>query len=272
MKGVDKKKGKQPVVDLDEDDDDDMAAKRAITRWNRNEEILLAETWIEHSQDANIRKDQQDDVYWNPIMQDFNSQTTDPPRAKKSDADLVENAKTSYMERYGNKKFQYDHVWNILKNYPKWNAAEPIDEDNLLELFGPDPRERPAGKQWAPKNQISVDTSSAGGSTGRSTRGSQSESVSGVEDDISKFVKIRLDAHGIDMENSVTGSNTVKNHRLIGIASEVPGDIYYYAHQPPTLMKHLETNKNNDDATRLSPPVACTSTVLVSLSSLASQL
>ncbi|GJT80021.1 hypothetical protein Tco_1054363 [Tanacetum coccineum] len=54
MEGVDKKTGKQPVVDLDEDDDDDMTAKRAITRWNRNEEILLAETWIEHSQDALI--------------------------------------------------------------------------------------------------------------------------------------------------------------------------------------------------------------------------
>ncbi|GJW03980.1 hypothetical protein Tco_1562836 [Tanacetum coccineum] len=51
-----------------------------------------------------------------------------------------------------------------------------------------------------------------------------------VEDDIRETVKIHLDAHGIDMENSVTGSN-VKNH-------------------PPTLMKHLEMNKNNNDATR----------------------
>ncbi|GJX26596.1 hypothetical protein Tco_0232892 [Tanacetum coccineum] len=81
-----------------------------------------------------------------------------------------------------------------------------------------------------------------------------------VEDDISKFVKIRLDAHGIDMENSVIGSNTVKNHRLIGIASEVLGDIYYYAQQPPTLMKHLETNKNNDDATRV---LSCASLLLL---------
>ncbi|GJT48913.1 hypothetical protein Tco_0975070 [Tanacetum coccineum] len=155
--------GKQPVVDLDEGEDDDMAEKRTITRWNRNEEILLAETWIEHSQDANIGKDQQYDVYWNLIMEDFNSRTT-APRTKnmmmgkwtrmhsdcqmfnaiykhltrksgESDADLVENAKTSYMQRYGNKKFQYDHVWNILKNYPKWNAAEPIDGDNRLALI-----------------------------------------------------------------------------------------------------------------------------------------
>ncbi|GKA16019.1 hypothetical protein Tco_0695766 [Tanacetum coccineum] len=197
--------GKQPVVDLDEGDDDDMAAKRAITRWNRNEEILLAETWIEHSQDANIGKDQQDDVYWNLIMEDFNSRTIAPPHTKnmmmrkwtrmhgdcqrfnaiykhltrkseESDADLVENAKTSYMERYDNKKFLYDHVWNILKNYLKWNASEPIDEDNLQVFFRPDPRECPAGKQRAPKKQKSVDTSSAGGSTG----GSQSESVSGL--------------------------------------------------------------------------------------------
>ncbi|GJX87233.1 hypothetical protein Tco_0339247 [Tanacetum coccineum] len=97
-------------------------------------------------------------------------------KSEESDADLVENAKTSYMERYGNKKFMYDHVWNILKNYSKWNASEPIGEDNLQELFGPDSRECPAGKQRAPKNQKSVDTSSVGGST----RGSQSESISGL--------------------------------------------------------------------------------------------
>ncbi|GKC61041.1 hypothetical protein Tco_1088639 [Tanacetum coccineum] len=208
MEGVNKKKGKQPVVDLDEDDDDDMPGRRNLTRWNQNEEMLLAETWIEHSQDANIGKDQQDDVYWNLIMHDFNSRTKAPPRTKnmmtgkwtrmhgdcqrfnaiykhltrksgENDADLVENAKTSYLERCG-KKIQYPHVWNILKNYPKWNAAEPIDEDNLEELFGPDPRERPAGKQRASKKQKSCDTSSAGGSTGGSTGGSQSESISSL--------------------------------------------------------------------------------------------
>ncbi|GJV19598.1 hypothetical protein Tco_1368618 [Tanacetum coccineum] len=184
-----KKTGKQAVVDLDEGDDDNMAEKRAMTRWNRDEEILLAESWIEHSQDANIGKDQNEDVYWNLIMEDFNSRTESEPRTKnmmtgkwtrmhgdcqrfnaiykhltrksgESDADLVENAKTSYLQRYGNKKFQYVHVWNILKKFPKWNAAEPIDADNLQELFGPDPRERPAGKQRAPKKQKSVDTSS----------------------------------------------------------------------------------------------------------------
>ncbi|GJZ71259.1 hypothetical protein Tco_0635110 [Tanacetum coccineum] len=190
-----KRTGKQSVVDLDEDDEDDeMASRRTITRWNNNEEILLAESWIENSQDANIGKDQHDDIYWNLILSDFNSRTTAPPRTKnmmtgkwtrmhgdcqrfngiykhlnrksgESDVDLVENAKTTYIDRYG-KKILYPRVWNILKNYPKWDAAEPIDADNLEELFGPDPRERPAGKQRAPKKQKSVETTSAGGSTG----------------------------------------------------------------------------------------------------------
>nr|GEY89114.1 hypothetical protein [Tanacetum cinerariifolium] len=112
-----KKTRKQAVVELDEGDDDNMAEKRAMTRWNRDEEILLAESWIKHPEDANIRKDQNED---------------------------------------------------------------PIDVDNLQELFGPDPRERHAGKQRALKKQKSVDTSSARGSTGGSNGGSQSESVSSL--------------------------------------------------------------------------------------------
>ncbi|GJV39121.1 hypothetical protein Tco_1417561 [Tanacetum coccineum] len=144
-----KRTGKQSVVDLDEDDEnDEMASRRTITRWNNNEEILLAESWIENLKYANIEKDQHDDIYWNLILSDFNSRTTTPPRTKnmvtgkwirmhgdcqrfngiymhlnrksgESGADLVENAKTAYIDRY----------------------------DNLEELFGPDPRERPAGKQ-----------------------------------------------------------------------------------------------------------------------------
>ncbi|GKB25396.1 hypothetical protein Tco_0864797 [Tanacetum coccineum] len=46
--------------------------------------------------------------------------------------DLIETVKTIYLERVG-KKFLYPHVWKILKDYPKWDAAEPIDRDNLQE-------------------------------------------------------------------------------------------------------------------------------------------
>ncbi|GKB85588.1 hypothetical protein Tco_0957860 [Tanacetum coccineum] len=91
-------------------------------------------------------------------------------KSGENKADLIETVKTVYLERVG-KKFQYPHVWKILKEYPKWDTAKPIDGDNLQEVFGPDKRERPAGKQRDVKKQKSVETS---GSTG----GSQSESVS----------------------------------------------------------------------------------------------
>ncbi|GKA49830.1 hypothetical protein Tco_0742903 [Tanacetum coccineum] len=71
------------------------------------------------------------------------------------------------------KNFQIPSVWKILKEYPKWDAAEPIDGDNLQEVFGPDKRGRPAGKQRAVKKQKPVETSG-------STWGSQSESVSSL--------------------------------------------------------------------------------------------
>ncbi|GJU27844.1 Myb-like domain, Myb/SANT-like DNA-binding domain protein [Tanacetum coccineum] len=126
-----KRTGKQPVIELDEgDENEDMETRRLNICWNKKEEILLAEAWIEHSQDANIGKDQRDEIYWNKIS------TTE-------------------------------------KQYPKWDAAEPIDEDNLQEVFGPDKREHPAGKQHAVKKQKSVETS-------RSTGGSLSESVSSL--------------------------------------------------------------------------------------------
>ncbi|GJT01142.1 hypothetical protein Tco_0822311 [Tanacetum coccineum] len=93
-------------------------------------------------------------------------------KSSKNEAEHIENAKDTYMERSGNKKFQYLHAWNVLKSYPKWGAMEPIDEDNLAELFGPDPRARPTGKPRPGKKAKSMDTSSV--------RGSQSESLTRV--------------------------------------------------------------------------------------------
>nr|GEV95248.1 translocase of chloroplast 159, chloroplastic [Tanacetum cinerariifolium] len=97
----------------------------------RNNTHLLRTNRIRLPQDANIRKDQQDDVYWKLIMEDFNSRTTSDPRTKnmmsgkwtrmhddcqrfnaiykhltrkigESDANLVENPKTSFLQRYDN--------------------------------------------------------------------------------------------------------------------------------------------------------------------------
>ena len=200
-----KKTGKKPVIELDEGDDnvgnEDVETKRINIRWNEKEEILLAQAWIEHSQDANVGKDQKDELYWNKIYEDFQARTRGPARTKnmltgkwgrmhgdcqrfnayykqanrksgENEDDVIESVKTVYYERVG-RKFQYPSVWKILKSYPKWDAAEPIDGDNLEEMFGPDRRERPAGKQRAGKKQKSVSTS---GSTG----GSKSDSVTSI--------------------------------------------------------------------------------------------
>ncbi|GJX73896.1 probable E3 ubiquitin-protein ligase RHY1A, partial [Tanacetum coccineum] len=64
------------------DDDDDVEEKRVNTRWTSDEEISLTESWVEYSQNTNIGKDQSDDVFWNLIMQYFNTRTKSAPRTK----------------------------------------------------------------------------------------------------------------------------------------------------------------------------------------------
>ncbi|GJR50405.1 hypothetical protein Tco_1400926 [Tanacetum coccineum] len=86
--------GKQPIVDLDEDDDDDMPGRRNLTRWNKNEEMLLAETWIEHSQDANIRKDQQDNC---KELEFFMLDPSSLPPAKRA---IIEKKQAEIMKKY----------------------------------------------------------------------------------------------------------------------------------------------------------------------------
>ncbi|GJV45437.1 hypothetical protein Tco_1429973 [Tanacetum coccineum] len=88
-------------------------------------------------------------------------------KSEENEADLIETVKTVYLERVG-KKFQYPHVWKILKEYPKWDAAEPIDGDNLQVVFGLDKRERPAGKQHAGKNKNRLKRRGAPGEANRS--------------------------------------------------------------------------------------------------------
>ncbi|GJT68216.1 hypothetical protein Tco_1019696 [Tanacetum coccineum] len=99
--------GKQKVVELDEgDENEDKETMKLNTRWNDKEEILLAEAWIEHSQDADIRKDQRDEIYWNKIIEDFHNRTTDPANRKsgENEADLIKTVKTVYLERVDYKR------------------------------------------------------------------------------------------------------------------------------------------------------------------------
>ncbi|GJW84730.1 hypothetical protein Tco_0157875 [Tanacetum coccineum] len=147
-----KRTGKQPVVELDEgDENEDMETRRLNFRWNDKEEILLADAWIEHSSE-----------------------------------------------------------------YPKWDAAEPIDGDNLQEVFGPDKRERLAGKQRVGKKQKSVETS---GSTG----GSQSESVSSlVSQDYRRKCDAAQRAYEVQMEKDLAIKKCEEMKFLMIDTSDLP--------------------------------------------------
>ena len=60
------------------------------------------------------------------------------------------------------RNFTLDHAWQVLRKYLKWDVAEPVDPNNLTELFGPDVRPRPARKPRQEKSQISGDVEHRG--------------------------------------------------------------------------------------------------------------
>ncbi|GJR82228.1 RNA-directed DNA polymerase, eukaryota [Tanacetum coccineum] len=68
------------MVNLDADDEDDVEEQtQANTRWTRDEETLLAETWVEVSQNDEIGNDRSNEAFWNHIMEDLNTATKSSP-------------------------------------------------------------------------------------------------------------------------------------------------------------------------------------------------
>ncbi|PWA94497.1 ABC transporter Tap-like, P-loop containing nucleoside triphosphate hydrolase [Artemisia annua] len=209
-KGREKKtkaqRGKK-VVNLDADDDDDLeevAEFRSRKLWSKDEEKVLAEAWIEISQDKDMGNDKDNDFFWNEIYELFNERTTGDHRTKnmltgkwtrlnsdcqkfnsnykhigrrsgENEYDQIKNAETNFEQRFGTRSFTYLHVWEILKQYPKWDAEDPLNFACLEDIFGPDKRPRPeTTTKQAQKKQKSTDASSAA-----SSGGSQTSSFSG---------------------------------------------------------------------------------------------
>ena len=96
-------------------------------------------------------------------------------RSGETEHDHIENAKTSFEERFGSRGFTYVHIWEVLKHYPKWDVEEPLDITCFDDIFGPDKRPHPKrNNKRAEKKQKSTDTSSA-----TSSGGSQTSTFSG---------------------------------------------------------------------------------------------
>ncbi|GJS59707.1 hypothetical protein Tco_0654491 [Tanacetum coccineum] len=106
-------------------------------RWLPDEETLLAKCYVSVFEDKNVRKAQANDTFWYRVLNEFNSQ---------------------------------EDAWEVLRNHSKWDTPLPAPVDltedenipaiNTDELFGPDARPHPPGKQ-RPGKKTKSDTSAS---------------------------------------------------------------------------------------------------------------
>nr|GEU51093.1 uncharacterized mitochondrial protein AtMg00810-like [Tanacetum cinerariifolium] len=122
----------------------------------------------------------------NHNCQKFNAIYKRCGRLSKSDVnelDVMKRARTTYRDENKNTPFTQEDAWEALRAYSKWVAPPPVPVDltedehihpvNTDELFGPDARPRPPGKQHLGKETKS-DTSA---STQRGSSSSQFEEI-----------------------------------------------------------------------------------------------
>ncbi|GJQ95631.1 hypothetical protein Tco_0006770 [Tanacetum coccineum] len=91
-----------------------------------------------------------------------------------NELDVMKQARGAYRDENKNSTFAQEDAWEILRKHAIWDAPAPVDltedeeitEVNTDELFGPDARPRPSGKQRLGKKTKS--------DTPVSTRGSSS--------------------------------------------------------------------------------------------------
>nr|GEW91175.1 hypothetical protein [Tanacetum cinerariifolium] len=94
--------------------------------------------------------------------------------------DVMKRARSTYRDENKNTPFSQEDARKVLRAHSKWDAPAPVDltEDehvpgvNNEELFGPDARPRPPGKQLHCKKTKSDTTASTGGVARQANSGS----------------------------------------------------------------------------------------------------
>ncbi|GKA71141.1 hypothetical protein Tco_0777280 [Tanacetum coccineum] len=128
-------------------------------RWQPDEETLLAKCYVVVSEDRNVGMSHAKDTF--------------------CELDVMKQARGAYHDENKNITFAQEDAWEILRKHAKWDVPAPVDlteneeiaEVNTDELFGPDARPRPPGKQL-PEKKMKSDTSvSTGGSSSSSQFG-----------------------------------------------------------------------------------------------------
>ncbi|CAH1413012.1 unnamed protein product [Lactuca virosa] len=165
-------------------------SKSKKTYWSREEEILLAKAWLHISEDSIKGTAQRDKEFWQRINTYYqSSNTTGTIRAQTnlkthwhymnplvvafnqiylvsksqhlsgcSDEDLKKGAFEHNSARYST-DFRHDHIWNLVKNEPKWKVAGTTSEasrssSNAQSVINLDDNEdtfRPIGTKAAKK-------------------------------------------------------------------------------------------------------------------------
>ncbi|GJX47893.1 hypothetical protein Tco_0273083 [Tanacetum coccineum] len=107
--------------------------------------------------------------YFTTLLNSYPQQYSSSPNQSNLSTPSSQNSNSSLQPRKGKKvskkqpivDLDEDDDDDVEEKRANTNAAEPIDEDNIAELFGPDLRARPAGKPRPSKKAKSMDTSSA---------------------------------------------------------------------------------------------------------------
>ncbi|GJT47709.1 hypothetical protein Tco_0973866 [Tanacetum coccineum] len=99
-------------------------------------------------------------------------------KSGENELDVMKRARTTYRDKNKNTPFIQEDALKVLRTHSKWDAPSPAPVDltedehipavNTDELFGPDARPRPPGKQRPGKKTKSDTSASTGGSSSSS--------------------------------------------------------------------------------------------------------
>ncbi|GJY51094.1 hypothetical protein Tco_0441941, partial [Tanacetum coccineum] len=174
--------------------------KRARNVWTQDEELLLAESFIQISEDPKIGCDQQKDTFWYKILDVYNTEAKrrgfiertknmltgkwTPMNASvqkfnqlvsetlahsgENDEDWITRVEILYKTHVGT-EFKHKSAWVFLKGKHKWTNPESTNArrnrfrvtDDEPEYFGDDALPRPPGLQRIAKSQRSGSNSTA---------------------------------------------------------------------------------------------------------------
>ncbi|GJX56855.1 hypothetical protein Tco_0286752 [Tanacetum coccineum] len=203
----------------------------------------------------------------NHHCQKFNAIYKRCNRLKKSgenEVDLMKRARGIYQDENKNSSFNHEKAWAVLRKHAKWDAPDPAPVDltedenvhdehvpavNTDELFGPDPRPRPPGKQRPGKKTKSDTSASTGGSN----------SSSQFDDFMSHELRLKREAAEKAFETSKDQDRTItrlEEWRFLSLSTKdlSPDDAYWINLQKKQIKDKLraqmprDSNNQSDDS------------------------